>query len=211
MAAQLKCSAHRFGCDRCRDLNVTCTYSASPQAQQRKKRRISICRSIVTANTSDEVSLRREEGVPKNHGEIISQKDDASKATPEHEKSSKVITFTPPDTDTGFQESDPVGQEGCTVRSQVPSNTVTAITPATSSDLTFLDSIMSDISAYDSSYPILGLEALDATTDSYSDDILSPIGSSGTRAVADDGGTNTGTFPGKVHLILCPNYQVILS
>ena len=155
--------------------------------------------------------MQREEGVPKNHGATIPQKDDASKATSEHEKSGKGITLTPPDTHTGFQESDSVGQGGCTVRSYVSSNTVTAITPATSSDLTFLDSMLSDVSTYDSSYPILDIDALDVSTDPYPDDTLSPIGSSGTRATADDDSTNTGAFPGKAHSILRPNHQVILS
>lgn len=129
------------------------------------------------------------------------QKDVASKTALEHKKSSKTITITPPDSGTGFQESDPVDQEGCIVRSHVPSNTVTVITPAPSSDLTFLDSIMSDIPAYDSSYPILDLDTLDVTTDSYSDDTFSPIGSSGSRATVCSDGTNTGTFPGKFHHI----------
>jgi hypothetical protein len=104
-----------------------------------------------------------------------------------------------------------VGQEGCRVRSHVPSNTVTVITPPTSSDLTFLDSIISDISAYDSDYPILDLDTLDVTADSCSDDTLSPSGSPVTRATVGDDGMNTGTFAGKVHLILCPVHQAILS
>ncbi|RAQ98778.1 hypothetical protein DDE82_008922 [Stemphylium lycopersici] len=41
------------------------------------------------------------------------QKDVASKTALEHKKSSKTITITPPDSGTGFQESDPVDQEGC--------------------------------------------------------------------------------------------------
>jgi hypothetical protein len=211
LAVQLKCSAHRFGCDRCRDLNVTCTYSASPQAQRQKSRRISLCRSIAAAKTSDKVNSQRQEGVPKNHGAIIFQRDLASKTASDHDNSSRTITITPPDSDSGFQESDPVGQEGCRVRSDVPSNTVTVITPPTSSDLTFLDSIISDISAYDSDYPILDLDTLDVTADSCSDDTLSSSGSPGTRATVGDNGMNTGTFAGKIHLILSPIHQVILS
>jgi hypothetical protein len=211
LAVQLKCSAHRFGCDWCRDLNVTCTYSASPQAQRQKNRRISLCRSIAAAKTSDKVSSQRQEGLPKNHGEIISQRDFASKTASEHDKSSKTITTTPPDSDTGSKESDPVGQEGCRVRSHVPSNTVTVITPPTFSDLTFLESIISNMSAYDSCYPILDLDTLDVIADSSSDDTLSPSGSPGTRATVGDDGMNTETFAGKFHLILRPIQQVILS
>lgn len=146
------------------------------------------------------MSIQREEGVLKNHVEIVSQNNHASKMIEEHEKSNKVITITPPDTNSGFQESDTAGRDGCTERSHVPSDAAAAITPATSSDLTFLDSIMTDISAFDSSYPFLGLDSLDVTPDSYSDSTLSPIGSSGT---ADDGGTNTVmTFLGKFQLII---------
>lgn len=38
---QLKCTGHRFGCQRCRDRNLSCTYSATSQSRQRKAERLS--------------------------------------------------------------------------------------------------------------------------------------------------------------------------
>lgn len=56
---QLKCTGHRFGCQRCRDRNLVCTYTNASQPRRRKAGKVSTSlrlssHGVVTPSTSEE-------------------------------------------------------------------------------------------------------------------------------------------------------------
>lgn len=48
----MKCTGHRFGCQRCRDRNLSCTYSTTSQSRQRKAERLSKAHKTASHNVS---------------------------------------------------------------------------------------------------------------------------------------------------------------